>query len=51
MKICDIGFDQWFEAYSSDLHQKDCCFACVFRSKPATNSVSIRPGIPVESGH
>ena len=24
---------------------------CVFRSKPATNSVSIRPGIPVESGH
>lgn len=27
MKIFDIGFDQWFEAYSTELHQEDCGFA------------------------
>jgi ribosome biogenesis GTPase len=27
MKLRDLGFDQWFEAHSTEFHQEDCSFA------------------------
>lgn len=29
MKINGLGFDQWYESQSAELHQEDCCFARV----------------------